>query len=50
LDHAVTDCVPVSQVKQAGREDDDGEKTETVGTGATTEEVNPRRSFIVSLH
>src|SRR5271163_4192524 len=37
LGHAVTDCVPVSQINQAAGKDDDGAKTETVGTGATAE-------------
>ena len=49
LDNAVTDCVSVSEVKQAGREDDHGEETETIGTGGTTKEVNPKSSLIFSL-
>ena len=43
LEHAATDCVSVSKVKQAAGEDDDGAKTETIGTRATPEEVNLRR-------
>jgi hypothetical protein len=35
--NAATSCIPVSEVNQAGTEDDAGTKAEADGTGATAE-------------
>src|ERR1700687_4143163 len=40
LEHAVTNCVPVSQDHQAAGKNDAGTKAETDGSGATAEEVS----------
>ena len=43
MEHAVTDCVPVSEADQAAGKDDDGAKAETVGTAAAAEKLNARK-------
>jgi len=45
VEHAILNCVPVSQVNQGAAEDDDGAKTEAVGTRATAEELS---NFLVT--
>src|SRR5581483_12366227 len=43
LEHATTNCVSVSQVKQRGADENDGTKTETNARAAAAEELNSDR-------